>query len=159
MEITGELLKELSIRCHCLLPPETTISHGNLNCFQDTPTFVTFRAHVKDTVKLSASDLILHLKEWVSAGAVINVKDQLLRPESTCPLAISNFNYSECEIASFLPEVTMQTTSASPLNLKRIFAISGAVGAIFFGLVTMIIALGLKVLCKTNPRNTSRLNR
>ena len=120
-------------------------------CIQDTPTFVTFRAHVKDT-ELSTSDLILHLKEWVSAGAVINVKDQLLRPESTCPLAISNFNYSECEIASFLPEVTMQTTSASPLNLKRIFAISGAVGAILFGLVIMIIALGLKVLCKTNPR-------
>ena len=85
----------LNQQCQCGFGVDQITTAG-FRCFPESPTAVTFRAEISESLGLSASQLTGFLEAWVSSGAVVLVQAQMLTIDDTCDVIISSFNEGEC---------------------------------------------------------------
>ena len=65
-------------------------------CFDDSPTAVTFRGELGAALRANSSQLITYLEQWVSTTPTIVVQRSRLAVDSTCRVLIEDFNEPEC---------------------------------------------------------------
>ena len=118
--------------CQCGFSRETfhniDVTAG-FQCYDQSPTAVTFRGEIGPSLTANSSQLISYLEQWVATDPTIVVLSSRLSIDSSCSVEISNFNDPECgDMTSTVP--TAKNTGA---------IIGGAVGGVFVILLAVIV--------------------
>ena len=85
------VVSAINTRCNCRLP-ENTISSGVFSC-RGAQNVVSYRSTVTG---LNATQLIGHIKDWVSGAATIRMDWYLMDVYSSCPVDIGTLDEPEC---------------------------------------------------------------
>ena len=122
--------------CQCGFSRETFHNvdiTGAFQCFEKSPTTVTFRGEIGPALRANASQVISYMEQWVTTNPTIVIQNTRLRVDSSCNVKINSFNDPECG--------NMTSTVNDGSNTAVI------VGGILGGLLaTLIIALSLVVI-------------
>ena len=94
---------------------------AGFQCFDQSPTAVTFRGEIGPSLTANSSQLISYLEQWVATDPTIVVLSSRLSVDSSCSVEISNFNDPECS------DMTSTSTKTA--------IIGGGVGGVFVILV------------------------
>ena len=102
-------------------------------CFDNSPTAVTFRGEIGSTMAANRSQVISYMEQWVATNPTIVIQSSRLSVDSSCNVKIDSFNDPECG--------TMNSTMND--DSVNIGAIIGVVGG---ALAALIIAVSLAVV-------------
>ncbi|CAI8053582.1 hypothetical protein GBAR_LOCUS29303 [Geodia barretti] len=69
---------------------------AGFQCFEASPTAVTFRAEIMDIAKANTSQLIGYIEQWVTSRPTIVVLGSRLSIDSDCEIEIDSFSEPEC---------------------------------------------------------------
>ena len=88
------------------------IDRQSFSCFEESLSFVTYRARLEGTSEADSGFLISLIEDWVRrGGASVIVTGILMRIDSNCPVVISSFGETECS----KPTPPVPTTSVHTL--------------------------------------------
>ena len=118
---------------------------AGFQCFDESPSAVTFRAVIMDLPLVSSSQLISYIEEWVATQPSIVVLSSRLSIDSSCAVEIDNFNAPECNDV---------TSSSSDGNNNSVTA--SVVGGVVAGVLVLLIVILLLVLLVVFVRNHQR---
>ena len=142
--VIASVIKAVNELCKCVFSRETfydiDITAG-FQCFDQSPTAVTFRGEIGPSLTANSSQLISYLEQWVATDPTIVVLSSRLSVDSSCSVEISNFNDPECS------DMTSTSTKTA--------IIGGGVGGV---LVILVAALALVVvvgLLRTHQKRAS----
>ena len=111
---------------------------ATFQCFDNSPTAVTFRGEIGSTMGAYSSQVISYIEQWVATSPTIAVQNSSLGIDGNCNVKIDSFNDTECG-----PMIsTMNDDDDDSVNID-IGAIIGLVGGV---LATLIIAVSLIVV-------------
>ncbi len=85
------------------------LSEEFIDCFDDSPDHVTYRAVVTGTESMSVVEIASLIEEWVSEGGSIIVQSTRLGLTSSCPVVIADRDSPECP-----EDITNRTLSTPP---------------------------------------------
>ena len=145
-DITSRVLEELTDSCiRCGITNEI-IDRQLLNCYPESPMYVTYRARLEGTSETDSGSLISLIEDWVNSGDHITVTGVLLTVDTDCPAAISSLKEEECKqptpTASNATDSTTDSTASSSNNTTSTAIIGGAVGiSVIIAIVIVIIAI------------------
>ena len=111
-----------------------------------SPQYVTYRAKIQGTTNVAALELISYIEQWVTSGAILNVRAQFLNLQPFCTVPIISADEDECEIpsqsTSELPTISTSTNGSSGYNTTTVIAIIIAVVCIVIIIsATLIIVI------------------
>lgn len=109
--ISTAIVSNINQRCQCGLSDES-LTDGVLRCFPSSPQAVTFRAILHGTATASSSEIVSHIKQWITNGVTIPVQSVLINVDSSCTVNISSFDDRECQLMSFSTQPRNDNTSA-----------------------------------------------
>ena len=102
-------------------------------CFDDSPTAVTFRGEIGSTMAATSSQVISYMEQWVATNPTIVIQSSRLSVDSSCNVKIDSFNDPECG-------TVISTMNDDSVNID---AIVGVVGGV---LATLTVAVSLAVV-------------
>ena len=112
-----------------------------------SPQYVTYRAKIQGTTNVAALELISYIEQWVTSGAILNVRAQFLNLQPFCTVPADE---DECEIpsqsTSELPtiststSISTETKVSSGYNTTVIVIIIAVVCIVIIISTTLIIA-------------------
>ena len=142
-------MNELNRQCQCGFGVDQ-ITAASFRCFPESPTAVTFRAEISESLRLSASQLTGFLEAWVSSGAVVSIQAQMLTIDDTCDVLISSFNEGECRSVVG----TAGTTAVLGTAGTTAALIGGVVagGLVLVLLLAIVVSTALLVLWKRKKK-------
>ena len=131
---------------------------AGFQCFDASPSAVTFRAVIMDLPLASSSQLISYIEEWVATQPSIVVLSSRLSIDSSCAVEIDNFNAPECNDMTPSTSDGNNNTNTNPNSVAGP-VIGGVVGGICV-LLLAIVALVLVVIFVRNcqKKSTYKLN-
>ena len=100
---------------------------SELQCFDDSPNAITFRAELGGTAGANSSQIIFYLEQWITTSPTLVVKESRLAVDSMCNVEINHFNDTECR---------NEPTEKTPIVAV---VVGGATGGV---LMLLIIAVG-----------------
>ena len=143
-EIANNVINELQQLCQCNLAANV-INNGGFICFMQSPQYVTYRAKIQGTTNVAALELISYIEQWVTSGAILNVRAQFLNLQPFCTVPIISADEDECEIpsqsTSELPTISTSTNGSSGYNTTVIAIIIAVVCIVIIISTTLIIAI------------------
>ena len=71
-------------------------STATFQCFDNSPTAVTFRGDIGSTMGAYSSQVISYMEQWVATSPTIVVQISSLRIDGNCNVKIDSFNDPEC---------------------------------------------------------------
>ena len=92
-------MSNINQHCSCGLSHEN-ITEGVFRCFSSSPQAVTFRALLHGTAQASSSEIVTHIKQWISNDITIRIQSVLINIDSSCTVTISSFDDKECQLNS-----------------------------------------------------------
>ena len=114
-------------------------------CFDNSPTAVTFRGEIGSTMGVNSSQVISYMEQWVATNPTIVIQSSRLSVDSGCNVKIDSFNDPECG------------TMISTMNDDRSDSTGTIIGVVGGVLATLIIAVSLTVvvvlLVRTRQKN------
>ena len=120
---------------------------AGFQCFEASPTAVTFRAEIMDIAKANTSQLIGYIEQWVTSRPTIVVLGSRLSIDSNCEIEIDSFSEPECLDAD-------RETPPDRVDGSRIgYIIGGILGGGL--LVLLVVLLLVVVLFLRNHRKAS----
>ena len=126
--------------CHCDFSRDSFHDIDNtagFQCFDSSPTAVTFRAEIMDSERANISQLIAILEQWVLSQPTIVVLSSRLSIDSDCSVEIESYSEAECS--------TIGTSSSSD-NSSRIGSIAGGIlGGLLVLVIVVVVIIGLVV--------------
>ena len=125
LDITTGLAQGVESLCGCGFTT-TFISSPSLQCFDDSPQHVTYRAVLTETNNATTVQLVSYIKQWTASTQSLVVQSVRLGINTTCPSVIIDFNSPECS----------QATSPPPTN-----PLPGDIGGIIGGVVAGVFVL------------------
>ena len=139
MQIADGILNEVSQRCQCSLRTNEVIANGGFLCFMDTPQFVTYRAEIHGTMEVSALDLISYIEKWLSSGAVLSVRAQLLTPQTFCPVQIISANEVECTSTMLMTSAPSESSTLIVAIIAIVLVVAVVLSATFLMIFIFIM--------------------
>ena len=148
-EIANNVINELQQLSQCNLAANV-INNGGFICFMQSPQYVTYRAKIQGTTNVAALELISYIEQWVTSGAILNVRAQFLNLQPFCTVPIISADEDECEIpsqsTSELPMISTSTIStetngSSGYNTTVIAIIIAVICIVIIISTTLIIAI------------------
>ena len=136
--------------CQCGFSGKTF--HATFQCFDKSPTAITFRGEIGSTVGANSSQVISYMEKWVATNPTIVIQSSRLSVDSDCNVKINSFNDPECR--PMIPTVNDDSDNIN-INIGAIIGLTGGV------LTTLIIAVSLVVvivvlLVRTRKKKASR---
>ncbi len=117
------------------------LSEEFVDCFDDSPDHVTYRAVLMGTENVSVVNITSLISEWVSEGGSIIVQSTRLELTSSCPVVIADRDSPECpQDITNRPLTTSPTTSPTPHSTVV------NIGAVIGGVVAGVLAIAVIVL-------------
>ena len=99
------------LEASCTECKSENIERQSFSCFEESPTFVTYRARLEGTSETESDSLISLIEDWVrGGGASVIVTGILMTVDSHCSVAISFLSEPECSN----PTPTSVVTSREP---------------------------------------------
>ena len=144
-DVTTGLVQGVESLCGCGFNT-AFISSPSLQCFDDSPQHVTYRAVLTETNNATTVQIVSYIKQWTASTQSLVVQSVRLGINTTCPTVIIDFNSPECP----------QATSPPPTNPLPgdIGGIIGGVVAGVFVLVVIVAAVIVIVLVGVRHRKT-----
>ena len=71
-------------------------STAAFQCFENSPTTVTFRGEIGAALRANTSQVISYMEQWVATNPTIVVQNTRLRIDSSCNVKIDSFIDPEC---------------------------------------------------------------
>ena len=138
-----EIIGELSRRCQCRIEASHITSDGFL-C--SSPEAVTFRAKLSSTEQATSSELIEHMRDWITTppGAIFPVKAQTLIVDPNCPIMISSLGDPQCEPSAMSATTSTEATMLSAAPNSSVAATS--IGAVVAVVIAVLAALGILIV-------------
>ena len=136
-DITSAVLKRLTDSCGCQVL-SGSIDEESFACFEDSATFVTYRARLNSTSNENSTSLI---EEWVSSGPTIRVRGVLMRVDTQCSVVISDFSEEECSSPS--PDATSTITTADSRRDDQSGNTPAIVGGVTAVITVLIVTVGV----------------
>ena len=100
--------------CQCGFSRETfrniDITAG-FQCYDQSPTAVTFRGEIGPSLSANSSQLISYLEQWIATDPTIVVLSSRLSIDSSCSVEISNLNDPECSDVTSTDMTSTDVTS------------------------------------------------
>ena len=148
--------------CQCGFSRETfrniDITAG-FQCYDQSPTAVTFRGELGPSLTANSSQLISYLEQWVATDPTIVVLSSRLSIDSSCSVEISNLNDPECSdvTSTDMTSTDMTSTDMTSTEVSEVTStdmtstttnttgaiVGGVVGGIF---IILVAALALIVI-------------
>ena len=145
--VIASVIKAVNELCKCVFSRETfydiDITAG-FQCFDQSPTAVTFRGQIGPSLTANSSLLISYLEQWVATDPTIVVLSSRLSVDSSCSVEISNFNDPECS------DMTSTSTKTATGAI-----VGGIVGGIFVILIAALVLVVLVGLLRTHQKKVS----
>ena len=132
-DITSAVLKKLNDLCHCQ-SLNSSIDEESFACFDNSVTFVTYRARLKGTSNENSASVI---EEWVSSGPTIRVRGLLMWVDTQCSVVISDFSEEEC----LGPTITTDDGRREDDQSDNTPDIVGGVAAVIFVLIVGVTCI------------------
>lgn len=85
----------------------TYVNQSMLKCFDDRPSYVTFRASLIWYSNLSEQRVIKILANWTSIQKSLLIEGDVLQLSKSCPIEISGFNETQCSSFHSLQKPTL----------------------------------------------------
>ena len=147
--VIASVTKAVNELCKCGFSRETfydiDITAG-FQCFDQSPTAVTFRGEIGPSLTANSSLLISYLEQWVATDPNIVVLSSRLSVDSSCSVEISNFNDPECSDTDMTFTSTKTATGA---------IVGGVVGGIFVILIAALVLVVVVGLLRTHQKKVS----
>ena len=134
--------------CQCGFSRETfhnIDATAGFQCFENSPTAVTFRGEIGPALAANSPQLISYLEQWVATDPTIIVLSTRLSVDSSCSVEISDFNDPECS--------DMSTTVPSTKATGAI--IGGVVGGVVVILIAVLALVAVVCLLRNCWKKTS----
>ena len=122
--------------CQCELSSKTfhnVDTTAAFQCFDNSPTAVTFRGEIGSTMGANSSQVISYMEQWVATKPTIVIQSSRLSVDSSCNVKIDSFNDPECG-------TIISTIKDDSVNIGAIIGVVGGV------LATLIVAVSLAVV-------------
>ena len=142
------------LKASCTECSNDALDEQSFSCFEESPSFLTYRARLEGTSDTDSSSLVSQIEAWVrGGGASVIVTGVLMTVDSHCSVAISSLGQPECSpittpfmAPSNSPSPTSHITVASTQSCACTPAIIRGAVAIVIVIITTttIIALVLK---------------
>ena len=133
--VTSGITSGVDELCQCGFTHDT-IHNTGFQCFDESPTAVTFRAEIMALPTANISQLLGYIEQWVATQPSILVVDSILSIDSSCTVAIDNLNDPECNETTSTTTDSPNTTDTTDSTDTTTSLIGGIVG----GIVAMLIA-------------------
>ena len=143
-DITSAVLKELSGSCQCQIPSDI-VDEESFACFDDSANYVTYRATLRGTSAVNGASLFSLIENWATSGPAIRVRGVLMRVDTQCSVAISNFNDEECTAPTVGSTNTTAATDMTEATGSTRAVQSGNTPAIVGGVVAVVTVLTVTV--------------
>jgi hypothetical protein len=147
-EVVAGVTRGVNDICQCDFSRESfrdiDITAG-FQCFDDSPTAVTFRAEISDSLKADSSQLIAYIEQWVSSEPTIVVQSSRLSIDSSCTVEITSFSEPECNDVTASSSEDSNSTTVGPI-----------VGSILGGFLVMLLAALIPVLVILSVRSRKK---
>ena len=136
--------------CHCgfsgQIIHDTT---ATFQCFDNSPTAVTFRGEIGSTVGANSSQLqvISYMEQWVATNPTVVVQNSTLRIDGNCNVKIDSFNDPECS-----PMIS--TMDDNSVNIGAVIGVVGGVTTTLAIAVSLVVIVAL--LLKTRQKKASQ---
>ena len=117
---------------------------AGFQCFDESPTAVTFRGEIGAALTANSSQLISYLEQWVATNPTIVIQSSRLSIDSSCNVAIDNFNDPECIISP----VNDDSTNTGAI-------IGGVVGGVFVMLIVAVAVMVVAGFVRTQQKKAS----
>ena len=135
------------------------INRQSFSCFEESPSFLTYRARLEGTSDIDSGSLILLIEAWVrGGGASIIVAGVLRTVDSQCSVTISSPGEPECSpptTTSPTPHITSNFTISSTQSCaENTPAIIGGAVAIAIALITAATIIAVVALVLKNRPHT-----
>ena len=138
-EFLSSVTRAMDEICQCGFSRETFHNvdiTGAFQCFEISPTTVTFRGEIGAALRANTSQVISYMEQWVATNPTIVIQNTRLRVDSSCNVKIDSFNDPECgSVTSTMNDCSKSDTDA--------IIVGGVVGGL---LATLIIPLSLVVI-------------
>ena len=130
-DITNSLTQGIESQCACGFN-SSLILNPFIVCFDDSPSYLTYRAVLTGTESVSTIQLARLMEQWVENDPIVVVQSAGLSVTNSCPIVIANLNSPECP-----EDITNRTTSSSE-------AVN--IGAVAEGVVAGVVVVTIAVL-------------
>ena len=109
------------------------LDEQSFSCFEESPSFLTYRARLEGTSERDSSSLISLIEAWVrGGGASVIVAGVLMTINANCSVAITSPSESEC---SYTPPPSTHAVCSSSNNTPSVVA----------GIVVVIVVIVIAV--------------
>ena len=96
-DIKYAILHQMKTSCPKCGISDDIIDTQSFSCFEESPSFVTYRARLEGTSETDSDSLISLIEDWVrGGGASVIVTGILMTVDSHCSVAISSLSEPEC---------------------------------------------------------------
>ena len=119
---------------------------AGFQCFDESPTAVTFRGEIGAALTANSSQLISYLEQWVATNPTIVIQSSRLSIDSSCNVAIDNFNDPEC--IDIISPVNDDSTNTGAI-------IGGVVGGVFVMLIVAVAVMVVASFVRTQQKKAS----
>ena len=143
------------------------VDRQSFSCFEESPSFLTYRARLEGTSETDSDSLISLIEDWVRrGGASVIVTGILMTVDPHCSVAISSLNEPECSPAQpVTPSAPSPTPHDSRISSAESYVCSANTPVIIGGVVVAnviivttagtIIAI-IALVLKSRPQSTKK---
>ena len=151
------------LEASCTECTSENVDRQSFSCFDESPSYVTYRARLEGTWEADSDSLISLIEEWVKGGeASVIVTGILMNVDSTCSVTISSLSEPEC--SKPIPSSVVTSTTSSPFpsqpplsDTNTPVIIGGVVVAIVIVVTTVAITIAIIALVlKSRPQSIKK---
>ena len=143
-DIANRLSQGVEKLCGCGFS-SSYLSEEFVDCFDDSPDHVTYRAVLMGTENVSVVNITSLISEWVSEGGSIIVQSTRLELTNSCPVVIADRDSPECpqditnRPLTTSPSTTDSTTTSPTPPPSTVVNIGAVVGGVVAGVLTIAV--------------------
>ena len=140
--ISEQVATIINRECHCQITA-AYITSAKLSCDPQETTDVIFRARLSSTPKVSDTNMINFLHNWIMSGiASLTIQHVDLDVDSACDILIDSFSDPVCSKA---PPITF-TTSGPVVSIASASGESNIIGALVGTILVAIVIIVVVIL-------------
>ena len=145
-DIANQLSQGVEELCDCGFS-SSLLSDEFVDCFDDSPDYVTYRAVLMGTENVSIVNIASLISEWVSEGGSIIVQSTRLELTNSCPVVIADRDSPECpQDITNRPLTTSPSTTVSATTFPTPPSTAVNIGTVVSGVVAGVLTIAVIVL-------------
>ncbi len=136
--ISQQIVSKLNRDCQCVIDA-AYITAAQLSCDPQGTTHVIYRARLSSIPRVSSTDLISLLEEWVTSGsASVTLEFIQLSLDPACGVMITSFSDPLCPAVT-LEQPNTPTVTVVESSTTTVYIIAGLAAVILAGVILIVV--------------------